>query len=64
MGHLKTLVGTAQEFPTFTYTVDMVEALGRELNLAVTGQKDAKEALDAAAVEFNKLAKKDGLLKE
>jgi multiple sugar transport system substrate-binding protein len=64
MGHLKTLVATAQEFPTFTYTVDMVEALGRELNLAVTGQKDAKEALDAAAVEFNKLAKKDGLLKE
>ena len=64
MGHLKTLVATAQEFPTFTYTVDMVEALGRELNLAVTGQKDPKEALDAAAVEFNKLAKKDGLLKE
>jgi ABC-type glycerol-3-phosphate transport system substrate-binding protein len=64
MGKLKTLVATAQEFPTFTYTVDMVEALGRELNLAVSGQKDPKEALELAAEEFNKLAKKDGLLKE
>jgi len=64
MGTLKTLVATAQEFPTFTYTVDMVEVLGRELNLAVSGQKDPKEALDLAAEEFNKLAKKDGLLKE
>ncbi len=64
MGKLKTLVATAQEFPVFTYTVDMVEVLGRELNLAVSGQKDPKEALDLAAEEFNKLAKKDGLLKE
>ena len=64
MGRLKTLVATAQEFPTFTYTVDMVEALGRELNLAITGQKDPKEALDLAAEEFNKLTRKDGLLKE
>jgi ABC-type glycerol-3-phosphate transport system substrate-binding protein len=64
MDKLKTLVATAQEFPTFSYTVQMVEALGRELNLAVTGQKDPKEALDQAAEEFNKLAKKDGLLKE
>jgi len=64
MPMLKQLVETAQEFPTFTYTVDFVEALGRELNLAVTGQKDTKAALDLAADEFNKLAKKDGLLKE
>jgi multiple sugar transport system substrate-binding protein len=64
MGMLKALVATAQEFPTFTYTVDMVEVLGRELNLAVTGQKDPKEALDLAAEEFNKLAARDGLLKE
>jgi ABC-type glycerol-3-phosphate transport system substrate-binding protein len=64
MEKLKTLVATAQEFPTFTYTVDMVEVLGRELNLAVTGQKDPKQALDLAAEEFNKLAAKDGLLKE
>jgi len=64
MDKLKTLVATAQEFPTFTYTVDFVEVLGRELNLAVTGQKDAKEALDLAASELDALAKKDGLLKE
>lgn len=64
MDKLKSLVATAQEFPTFTYTVDFVEVLGRELNLAVTGQKDAKEALDLAASELEALAKKDGLLKE
>jgi multiple sugar transport system substrate-binding protein len=64
MDKLKTLVATAQEFPTFTYTVDFVEVLGRELNLAVTGQKDPKEALDLAAAELDALAKKDGLLKE
>ena len=64
MDKLKTLVATAQEFPTFTYTVDFVEVLGRELNLAVSGQKDPKEALDLAAAELDALAKKDGLLKE
>ena len=64
MDKLKALVATAQEFPTFTYTVDFVEVLGRELNLAVTGQKDPKEALDMAAAELDALAKKDGLLKE
>ncbi len=63
MPRLKELVATAQEFPTFTYTVEFVETLGRELNLAVTGQKDAKEALDLAAEEFNKLAQKAGLQK-
>ncbi|MGH6931544.1 MAG: ABC transporter substrate-binding protein [Dongiaceae bacterium] len=64
MDKLRILVATAQEFPTFTYTVEFVEVLGRELNLAVTGQKDAQEALDTAAEELDKLAKKDGLLKE
>ncbi len=63
MGQLTILVATAQEFPTFTYTVDFVESLGRELNLAVTGQKDAKEALARAAEDFNKLAVKAGLQK-
>jgi multiple sugar transport system substrate-binding protein len=63
MPQLKVLVATAQEFPTFTYTVDFVESLGRELNLAVTGQKDAKQALDTAASDFNKLAVKAGLQK-
>ena len=63
MPRLKELVATAQEFPTFTYTVEFVEVLGRELNLAVTGQKDGKEALDLAAQEFDKLAQKAGLQK-
>ena len=63
MGQLAILVATAQEFPTFTYTVDFVESLGREVNLAVTGQKDAKEALARAAEDFNKLAVKAGLQK-
>lgn len=63
MGQLAILVATAQEFPTFTYTVEFVESLGRELNLAVTGQKDAKEALALAAEDFNKLAAKAGLQK-
>jgi len=63
MGELKILVATAQEFPTFVYTVDFVESLGRELNLAVTGQKDPKEALATAAQDFNKLAVKAGLQK-
>ena len=34
-----------------------------QLNLAVTGQKDAKEALATAASDFNKLAVKAGLQK-
>ncbi len=41
-----------------------MEVLGRELNLAVTGQKDPKAALDLATEEFNKLAVKAKLLKE
>ena len=38
--------------------------LGRELSLAVTGEKDAKDALALAAAELDELAKKDGKLKE
>ena len=63
MGKLKILVETAQEFPIFTYTVDFVESLGRELNLAVTGQKDPKEALDLAAEELQQ-AREEGRLAE
>jgi ABC-type glycerol-3-phosphate transport system substrate-binding protein len=63
MPQLKILVETAQEFPVFTYTVEFVESLGRELNLAVTGQKDPKQALDLAAQDFNKLTKKAGVQK-
>jgi ABC-type glycerol-3-phosphate transport system substrate-binding protein len=57
----KILAG-AQQFPVFTYTTQLVEEMGRELNLAATGEKDVKEALDAAAEAFRKLLIKDGKL--
>jgi ABC-type glycerol-3-phosphate transport system substrate-binding protein len=57
----KILAG-AQQFPVFTYTGQLVEEMGRELNLAATGQKDVKEALDASAEAFRKLLIKDGKL--
>jgi ABC-type glycerol-3-phosphate transport system substrate-binding protein len=57
----KILAG-AQQFPVFTYTTQLVEEMGRELNLAATGQKDVKEALDASAEIFRKLLVKDGKL--
>jgi len=41
----------------------MIEILGRELSLAVSGEKDIKVALDNAAKEFNVLAVKAGLQK-
>ena len=46
----------------FTYTTQLVEEMGRELNLAATGQKDVKQALDASAEAFRKLLIKDGKL--
>ncbi len=61
---LQKLLETAQEFPVFTYTTEFVEALGRELNLAASGQKPSAEALAVADEELAKLAKKDGKLKE
>jgi ABC-type glycerol-3-phosphate transport system substrate-binding protein len=57
----KILAG-AQQFPVFTYTTQLVEEMGRELNLAATGEKDVEEALDAAAEAFRKLLIKDGKL--
>jgi len=57
----KILAG-AQQFPVFTYTTQLVEEMGRELNLAATGEKDIKEALDASAEAFRKLLIKDGKL--
>lgn len=57
----KILAG-AQQFPVFTYTTQLVEEMGRELNLAATGEKDVKEALDASAEAFRKLLIKDGKL--
>ena len=35
----------AHNFPVFTYTPQFVEVLGRELSLAVTGEKSSEEAL-------------------
>ncbi|PZX12881.1 ABC-type glycerol-3-phosphate transport system substrate-binding protein [Palleronia aestuarii] len=57
---LKELLLGAHNFPTFTYTPQFVEVLGRELSLAVAGEKSAREALDAAAEEFDALAERDG----
>lgn len=57
---LKELLLGSHNFPTFTYTPQFVEVLGRELSLAVSGEKSAQEALDAAAAEFDELAIKDG----
>jgi ABC-type glycerol-3-phosphate transport system substrate-binding protein len=54
------IVATANAFPVFTYTVEFVEAVGRETNLAASGQKDPKEALDAAQEAFAELLRKDG----
>jgi len=60
MSELKKLLMQSHNFPTFTYTPQFVEVLGRELSLAVAGDKDPAEALDAAAKEFDELAEKDG----
>ena len=56
------ILAGAQDFPVFTYTTELVEEMGRELNLAATGEKDIKEAMDAAAEKFRKLLVKDGKL--
>jgi ABC-type glycerol-3-phosphate transport system substrate-binding protein len=56
------ILAGAQQFPVFTYTGQLVEEMGRELNLAATGQKDVKQALDASADAFRKLLIKDGKL--
>lgn len=56
------ILAGAQDFPVFTYTTELVEQMGREFNLAATGEKDAKAAMDAAAEEFRKLLVKDGKL--
>ena len=56
------ILAGAQQFPVFTYTTQLVEEMGRELNLAATGEKDVKEALDASAEAFRKLLIKDGKL--
>jgi ABC-type glycerol-3-phosphate transport system substrate-binding protein len=59
---LKNLLETSRNFPVFTYTPQFVEVLGRELSLAVTGEKPSEEALQTVNSEFAELLKKDGKL--
>ena len=61
---LKNLLATSHNFPVFTYTPQLVEVLGRELSLAVAGEKTPEEALATVDEEFAELARKDGKLKE
>ncbi len=61
---LRNLLETSHNFPVFTYTPQLVEVLGRELSLAVAGEKTPEEALATVDEEFAELAKKDGKLKE
>ena len=60
---LKQMLLTSHNFPVFTYTPQLVEVLGRELSLAVAGEKSPKDALTQIEKEFVELAKKDGKLK-
>ena len=60
---LKNMLLTSHNFPVFTYTPQLVEVLGRELSLAVAGEKKPADALAAIEVEMSELAKKDGKLK-
>ncbi len=57
------LAGT-QDFPVFTYTTEFVEEVGRELNLAATGEKPVPEAMAAAQEELRELLIKDGKISE
>jgi ABC-type glycerol-3-phosphate transport system substrate-binding protein len=57
------LAGT-QDFPVFTYTTEFVEEVGRELNLAATGEKPIAEAMTAAQEKYRKLLVKDGKISE
>lgn len=60
---LKEMLLTSHNFPVFTYTPQLVEVLGRELSLAVAGEKKPADALTAIEAEMAELAKKDGKLK-
>jgi ABC-type glycerol-3-phosphate transport system substrate-binding protein len=59
---LRDLLDSARNFPVFTYTPQFVEVLGRELSLAVTGEKSSEEALQTANEEFTELLERDGKL--
>jgi ABC-type glycerol-3-phosphate transport system substrate-binding protein len=56
------ILKSAKPVPEFTYSTQMIEVVGRELSLMVGG-KDASRALNIAARELDKLAKRAGLQK-
>jgi len=57
---LKALLDTSHNFPVFTYTPELVDIMGRELSLAVVGDKTPEEALAVIQEEFTELARRDG----
>ncbi|MEZ5670692.1 MAG: sugar ABC transporter substrate-binding protein [Alphaproteobacteria bacterium] len=57
---LRALLDTSHNFPVFTYTPELVDIMGRELSLAVVGDKTAEEALATIQEEFTELARRDG----
>jgi multiple sugar transport system substrate-binding protein len=61
---LRHLLETSRNFPVFTYTPQFVEVLGRELSLAVTGEKEPQSALATINEEFAALLRKDDKLKD
>jgi ABC-type glycerol-3-phosphate transport system substrate-binding protein len=61
---LRHLLETSRNFPVFTYTPQFVEVLGRELSLAVTGEKEPEAALATTSEEFADLLRKDDKLKD
>jgi multiple sugar transport system substrate-binding protein len=57
---LRALLDTSHNFPVFTYTPELVDIMGRELSLAVVGDKTPEEALATIQEEFTELARRDG----
>jgi len=53
----------AKKVPIFAYTAEMEDVIGREISLAVTGQKTVEQAIEDAAEGLYKLLKKAGLVK-
>ena len=51
------ILKTAKPVPEFTYSTQMIEVVGRELSLMIGG-KSVPKALNAAAKELDKLAKR------
>ena len=51
------ILKTAKPVPEFTYSTQMIEVVGRELSLMIGG-KSVTKALNTAAKELDKLAKR------